>query len=73
MLYHAAAPNLSDFPRIGLNHVFTTVMFRPQIDWKTAIKESKEMGWEKHKDLLGLDYSAPNSVEEYLQSRKVRN
>jgi hypothetical protein len=32
MLYHAAAPNLSENPRIGLNHVFTSVMFAPQIN-----------------------------------------
>jgi ectoine hydroxylase-related dioxygenase (phytanoyl-CoA dioxygenase family) len=73
MLYHAAAPNLTDFPRIGLNHVFTTVMFRPQIDWESAIKESQESGWEKFNDLLGLEYSSPRSVEDYLQRRKSKN
>ena len=46
MIYHAAAPNLSNSPRIGLNHVFTTVMFRPQINWKTATEENKQSGWE---------------------------
>ena len=73
MLYHAAAPNLTNHPRIGLNHVFTTVMFRPQIDWESAIKESQETGWEKFGDLLGLEYTSPKSVEDYLQRRKSRN
>lgn len=71
MVYHAAAPNLSENPRIGINHVFSTVMFRPQIDWQQAFLDSKVLGWEKYESLLGLQFSTPKNVESYLLSRSL--
>ena len=72
MIYHAAAPNLSSFPRIGLNHVYTTVMFRPQINWKTAIEENKQSGWKNYDELLGLTFTEPKDVNSYLEGRNQR-
>jgi hypothetical protein len=73
MTYHAAAPNLSNFPRIGLNHVYTTVMFRPQINWQTAIEENKQSGWENFDELLGLSFTEPKDVNRYLEGRNLRH
>jgi hypothetical protein len=73
MIYHAAAPNLSNFPRIGLNHVYTTVMFRPQINWETAIEENRQSGWENFDELLGLSFIEPKNVNSYLEERNMRH
>ena len=73
MLYHAAAPNLSDYPRIGLNHVYTSVMFAPQINWKTSLEEMKIPVTTEMNNLLGLDFASPQNVDEYLRTRKSKN
>jgi ectoine hydroxylase-related dioxygenase (phytanoyl-CoA dioxygenase family) len=73
MLYHAAAPNLSENPRIGLNHVFTSVMFAPQINWKTSLEEMNIPVNAKMNNLLGLDFASPQNVDEYLRRRKFKN
>ena len=73
MLFHAAAPNLSSNARIGLNHVFTSVMFAPQINWKTSIEEMEIPVTESITELLGLNFASPENVDEYLTRRKNRN
>ena len=73
MLFHAAAPNLSSNARIGLNHVFTSVMFAPQINWKTSIEEMKIPLTESITELLGLNFASPANVDEYLRRRKNKN
>jgi hypothetical protein len=73
MLYHAAAPNLSKNARIGLNHVFTSVMFAPQINWKTSLEEMDVPSSESITELLGLNFTSPQNVDEYLRRRKNRN
>ena len=73
MLYHAAAPNLSKHARVGLNHVFTSVMFAPQINWKTSLEEMNIPITEYITNLLGLDFASPQNVDEYLKRRKTKN
>jgi len=73
MLYHAAAPNLSKNARIGLNHVFTSVMFAPQINWNTSLEEMNIPITEDIINLLGLDFASPQNVDEYLRRRKTKN
>jgi len=73
MLFHAAAPNLSLNARIGLNHVFTTVMFSPQINWKTSIEEMDIPTSDSLTELLGLNYASPDNVNAYLTRRKNKN
>lgn len=73
MLYHAAAPNVSNIPRIGLNHVYTSVMFSPQIDWRSALAEIDLSITPSLESLLGLDYASPRNVDEYLRLRKGKN
>ncbi len=73
MLYHAAAPNLSMNARLGLNHVFTSVMFGPQINWKTSLDEMNIPITPTLTNLLGLDFATPPNVDEYLRRRKAKN
>ncbi len=73
MLFHAAAPNLSLHARIGLNHVFTSVMFAPQINWKTSIEEMEIPLTDSIIELLGLNFASPENVDEYLRRRKNKN
>jgi ectoine hydroxylase-related dioxygenase (phytanoyl-CoA dioxygenase family) len=73
MLYHAAAPNVSKSARVGLNHVFTSVMFAPQINWKTALEETNIPVTAHMTNLLGLDFASPQNVDEYLKRRKTKN
>ncbi len=72
MLYHAAAPNISMSERIGLNHVFSSVMFSPQINWETAIAERNLSLTSAISSLLGLEFNSPKNVNEYLKTRKVK-
>jgi hypothetical protein len=73
MLYHAAAPNISNNARIGLNHVFSSVMFAPQINWKTAIAEADILITPELRGLLGLEFSSAKNVDEYLKTRKAKH
>lgn len=70
MLYHAAAPNQTNYPRIGLNHVYSTPMLRPQIEWAKVYSENPEYFPSNAHDLLGLDFTPPASVDEFLIKRK---
>ena len=70
MLFHAAAPNQSSNARIGLNHVFTSVMFAPQINWKKSIEEMEIPITESITELLGLNFASPENVDEYLRRRR---
>ena len=70
MLFHAAAPNQSSNARIGLNHVFTSVMFAPQTNWKKSIEEMEIPITESITELLGLNFASPENVDEYLRRRR---
>jgi hypothetical protein len=48
-------------------------MFRPQINWKTAIEENKQSGWENFDGLLGLTFTEPKDVNSYLEGRNLRH
>ena len=73
MTFHAAGKNVSSKNRIGLNHVYSTLMLRPQIDWCNAINEGEKLRLtEAEKSLLGIDYPIPGSVEEFLRHRDAR-
>ena len=76
MTYHAASQNMSKKNRIGLNHVYSTLMLRPQIDWNRAFSliEIQQMNTSTRK-LLGIGSVIPGNVDEFLENRsnKVSN
>ena len=71
MTFHAAGVNVSSAERIGINHVYTSLMFRPQIDFGVAIgdREKKELSVEE-REILGIDYPIPGGVATFLSGRK---
>lgn len=73
MTFHAAGPNRSTGNRIGVNHVYSTLMLRPQIDWSKALSESdkKQLNGQQ-KNLLGLDHEIAGSIEDFLSIRSKR-
>jgi ectoine hydroxylase-related dioxygenase (phytanoyl-CoA dioxygenase family) len=72
MVYHAAAHNTSSLQRVGVNHVYSTVMFKPQIDWACAFGEEADDLHPEYRELLGLEFATPNNVEEFLQQRQKK-
>ena len=73
MTFHAAGQNRSSRNRIGVNHVYSTLMLRPQVDWNRALNEaSKKSLGDSQKKLLGIDQTIAGSVEEFLNSRMTR-
>lgn len=73
MTFHAAAANQSDADRIGINHVYSTLMLRPQIDWERAISEEILEKLDLHqKKLLGLNHPIAASVKDFLNNRMLR-
>lgn len=70
MLYHAAASNRTISPRIGLNHVYSTPMLRPQIEWAKVFSENSQIFPTNANELLGLDFTPPTSVAEFLSNRR---
>lgn len=73
MTFHAAGFNMSKSERIGINHVYSTLMLRPQIDWDRAIVGDlrKKLNLEQMK-LLGINHPIAGSVREFLQNRLDR-
>jgi len=73
MTFHAAGSNISKFERIGINHVYSSLMLRPQIDWGRAISGDvrERLDLEQMK-LLGLKHPIAGSVREFLQNRMAR-
>lgn len=73
MTFHAAGTNRSMESRIGINHVYSTLMLRPQIEWSRALaKGDIQILSASHKKLLGLDQEIAGSVEEFLSIRRKR-
>ena len=73
MTFHAAASNQSYADRIGINHVYSTLMLRPQIDWERAISEEILEKLDLHqKKLLGLNHPIAASVNDFLNNRMLR-
>jgi hypothetical protein len=73
MTFHAAGSNQSLHNRIGVNHVYSTLMLRPQIDWVRAIPKDMFLKLNAaQKTLLGLDQRIAGSVEEFLENRMNR-
>ena len=70
MTFHAASHNMSKKNRIGLNHVYSTLMLRPQIDWNRAFSptEIQQMNTSTRK-LLGIGSVIPGNVDEFLENR----
>jgi len=73
MTFHAAASNRSSADRIGINHVYSAVMLRPQIDWERAISQEirAELDLSQIK-LLGLTHPIAGSVRDFLKNRMAR-
>lgn len=73
MTFHAAASNKSNANRIGINHVFSTLMLRPQIDWLRAISQeiAEKLDFQQRK-LLGLNHPIAASVQDFLVNRMTR-
>lgn len=70
MTFHAASANCSQSNRIGLNHVYSTLMLRPQIDWNRAFTSSEKSAMAPDtKKLFGIDITIPGSVEEFISDR----
>jgi len=73
MTFHAAASNSSSADRVGINHVYSTVMLRPQIDWERAIPKEIQENLDLHqKKLLGLNYPIAGNVRDFLEHRMTR-
>lgn len=74
MLYHAAAPNNTNTPRIGINHVYSTVMFRPQIDISEEFESqgNYEHIHIKYGELLGYNFRSPRNVADFLAKRSEK-
>jgi ectoine hydroxylase-related dioxygenase (phytanoyl-CoA dioxygenase family) len=73
MTFHAAASNMSGADRVGINHVYSTLMLRPQIDWERAVsKEIREKLDVNQRKLLGLNHPIAGSVRDFLQNRMAR-
>jgi ectoine hydroxylase-related dioxygenase (phytanoyl-CoA dioxygenase family) len=71
MTYHAAGINRSGQNRIGINHVFSSVMFRPQIDWNLGLSDDQKSGLSNdERQLLGIDFPIAPNVEAFLNGRK---
>jgi hypothetical protein len=71
MTFHAAGVNRSSAERIGINHVFTSMMFRPQIDFNNAMgdREKSDLSAEE-RQILGIEYPIPGGVATFLSGRK---
>jgi ectoine hydroxylase-related dioxygenase (phytanoyl-CoA dioxygenase family) len=73
MTFHAAASNNSHEDRVGINHVYSTLMLRPQIDWGRAIpQEVREKLDSPQRKLLGLNHPIAGNVKDFLINRKTR-
>lgn len=73
MTYHAAASNKSSADRVGINHVYSTLMLRPQIDWGRAVSlDVREKLHVHQRKLLGLNHPIAGSVTDFLKSRMSR-
>lgn len=73
MTYHAAGSNGSIKNRVGINHVYSSLMLRPQIDWNRALDENKKLSLNSDQfALLGLNQKIAGSVDEFLSSRMNR-
>lgn len=73
MTFHAAASNKSSADRIGVNHVYSTLMLRPQIDWERAISQEVQENLDlTQKKLLGLSHPIAGSVKDFLKNRMTR-
>jgi ectoine hydroxylase-related dioxygenase (phytanoyl-CoA dioxygenase family) len=71
MTYHAAAPNKSQENRIGLNHVYSTLMLKPQIEWSRAFSQESQSSFsDEEKEFLALDYFTSRDVKEFLDMRQ---
>jgi hypothetical protein len=71
MTFHAAGVNRSSADRIGLNHVYTSMMFRPQIDFNLALDDlEKNVLSTDERQILGINYPIPSGVASFLSGRK---
>ncbi len=73
MTFHAAGLDKSNAQKIGINHVYTSMIFRPQIDFNVAMENHvKGTLSEGERQVLGVDYPIPGGVEAFLSGR-IRN
>jgi len=73
MTFHAASSNSSNADRVGINHVYSTLMLRPQIDWERAIsQEIRDRLDSQQMKLLGLNHPIAGSVADFLKNRMTR-
>lgn len=63
MVFHRAGVNVSRDDRIGVNHVFTSPIIKPQIEvprnWKNG----------KYENVIGSRFNPPSSVDDYRKGR----
>lgn len=71
MLFHAGGANCSDANRRGINHMYTIPYFKQQIDIPAAMPGGGLSDQEK--EILGYNYSTPDSVAQYIESRSSKN
>lgn len=67
MLFHSGGFNRTDKERRAVNHVYTIPYFKQQI--KIANNIDAEKLTPSERDLLGLNYQEPLSIEQYLSTR----
>lgn len=67
MLFHSGGFNCTDKERRAVNHVYTIPYFKQQIKIANNI-EAKRLA-PNERDILGLSYQEPLSIEQYLSTR----
>lgn len=67
MLFHSGGFNRTDKERRAVNHVYTIPYFKQQI--KIADNINAESLTPAERDILGLNYQEPLSIEQYLSTR----
>jgi ectoine hydroxylase-related dioxygenase (phytanoyl-CoA dioxygenase family) len=71
MLFHSGGFNRTDKERRAINHVYTIPYFKQQI--KIADNIDAEKLTPAERDILGLNYQEPLSIEQYLSTRDKNN
>lgn len=72
MCYHSGSSNMTSIARRAVNHVYGIPLLRQQIDLPSLLGEEFTQN-EELRNLLGYDAQVPDSVEDYLRSRELKN
>nr|BFD31223.1 hypothetical protein GTC16762_08410 [Pigmentibacter ruber] len=70
MTFHKGGYNSSSKNRRAINHVYTIPYIKQQIDM-SGLEELYDLD-SNTRDLLGMNYPSPNTIQKYLDNRKLK-